>query len=109
MLIENVPFCVTDWGKVEAVEHKGKTGSAFWKTIEFGDIRVRSVEFSRDFAADDWCQRGHVLYVIEGEIVMELADGRTFVMTSGMSYTVASGAEAHRSHTTKGAKLFIVD
>jgi hypothetical protein len=27
----------------------------------------------------------------------------------GMSYQVADGAEAHRSSTTSGAKLFVVD
>jgi hypothetical protein len=26
-----------------------------------------------------------------------------------MSYQVADGADAHRSHTAKGARLFIVD
>ncbi len=39
----------------------------------------------------------------------ELEDGRTFTLTSGMSYQVANDAEPHRSRTDIGAKLFIVD
>jgi hypothetical protein len=31
------------------------------------------------------------------------------VLTPGMSYQVADGAEPHRSSTATGAKLFIVD
>jgi hypothetical protein len=46
---------------------------------------------------------------LEGELYTELEDGRTFVLTPGMSYQVADGAEAHRSSTKVGAKLFIVD
>jgi len=39
----------------------------------------------------------------------ELEDGRQFTLTAGMSYQVGSHAEGHRSFTTTGAKLFIVD
>jgi quercetin dioxygenase-like cupin family protein len=67
------------------------------------------VEYSAGYLADHWCDRGHVLYVLEGELHTELRDGRTFRLTPGMSYQVADGAEPHRSHTAKGARLFIVD
>jgi hypothetical protein len=46
---------------------------------------------------------------LEGELHTELEDGRSFTLTAGMSYQVADHAEAHRSSTTTGAKLFIVD
>jgi hypothetical protein len=39
----------------------------------------------------------------------ELDDGKTFTLTPGMSYQVADNAEAHRSSTAIGAKLFVVD
>lgn len=38
-----------------------------------------------------------------------LADGRVLPLRAGMSYQVADNAEAHRSATRTGAKLFIVD
>jgi hypothetical protein len=46
---------------------------------------------------------------IEGQLDTELADGRKFTLRPGMSYQVADGAEAHRSCTEAGARLFIVD
>ena len=99
----------TDWNQVAATEYKGETGKALWRTLEIGNIRVRMVEYTPDYLADHWCERGHVLLVLEGELTTELKDGRKFVMTTGMSYQVASNAEAHRSSTICGAKIFIVD
>ena len=109
MKIENVPFMTTDWKQVPATSHPGETGIALWKTIEAGNIRVRIVEYSPDYLADHWCSRGHVVYVLEGEFVSELQDGRKFILKSGMSYQVATDAEPHRSSTALGAKLLIVD
>lgn len=109
MEMTNIPFGSTDWSQVEPVEHKGETGAATWRTQLFGDIRVRMVDYSPGYLADHWCNKGHILLCLEGELHTELEDGRTFVLTPGMSYQVADGAEAHRSSTATGAKLFIVD
>ncbi|WP_050466212.1 DHCW motif cupin fold protein [Herbaspirillum chlorophenolicum] len=109
MKIENLPFGTTDWSKIDATEHPGVTGKAFWRTCKFGDIRVRMVEYTPGYLADHWCVKGHVLLCLEGELHTELEDGRTFVLKPGMSYQVADNAEPHRSSTEVGAKLFIVD
>jgi hypothetical protein len=109
MRIEDVAFCTTVWDTVPATEHKGETGTAIWRTLETGNIRVRMVEYTPGYRADHWCSRGHVLLVLAGELVTELRDGRRFVMTPGTSYQVAEDAQPHRSETTIGAKLFIVD
>jgi len=109
MKISNIPFGTTDWSSVERVEHKGERGSAFWRTRNFGDIRVRMVEYTPGYLADHWCVKGHILFCLEGELHTELEDGRRFVLTAGMSYQVADQAEPHRSSTAQGARLFIVD
>ena len=109
MRMTDISFGTTDWSDVERTEHKGVTGIAYWRTRSFGVIRVRMVEYSPGYVADHWCSKGHVLLCLEGEMNTELADGRTFVLRPGMSYQVADDAEAHRSSTTTGAKLFIVD
>lgn len=109
MNIENVPFMTTDWQKIPTTSHPGETGTALWKTIEVGNLRVRIVEYSAGYLADHWCSRGHVVYVLEGEFVSELKDGRTFGLTSGMSYQVANNAEPHRSSSKSGVKLLIID
>jgi quercetin dioxygenase-like cupin family protein len=67
------------------------------------------VEYSPGYRADHWCRKGHVLLVLEGELVTELEDGRTVRLGPGISYQVADGDLAHRSSTATGARLFIVD
>jgi len=109
MKMANIPFGITDWSEIERTEHKGEKGIARWRTREFGGIRVRMVEYSPGYQADHWCTKGHVLLCIEGELQTELSDGRKFTLTPGVSYQVADNAEPHRSLTSTGAKLFIVD
>ena len=109
MQMSEIPFGITDWSTLEATEHTGNSGKAFWRTQNFGTIRVRMVEYTPGYLADHWCKKGHVLLLLEGDLKTELEDGRTFQMTPGMSYQVADGAEAHRSSSVNGAKLFIVD
>lgn len=109
MEMKNIPFGTTEWVKIEPTEHAGETGQATWRTQQFGDIRVRLVEYSPGYAANHWCSKGHILLCLEGELHTELADGRQFVLTPGMSYQVADDAEPHRSSTHTGARLFIVD
>jgi hypothetical protein len=109
MLMNDFPFGTTDWSSVTPTEHRGETGMATWRTRQFAGIRVRMVEYSPGYRADHWCSKGHILLCLDGELHTELQDGRTFVLTPGTSYQVGDGAEAHRSFTPKGAKLFVVD
>lgn len=109
MHMADIPFATTDWAAVETTEHKGETGTASWRTRTFGAIRVRMVDYSPGYLADHWCTKGHILYCLAGELHTELADGRTFTLTPGMSYQVADDAEPHRSSTPVGATLFVVD
>lgn len=109
MEMRDIPFGTTDWSQVARTEHAGETGVAGWRTRQFGAVRVRMVDYSPGYLADHWCSKGHILLVLEGTLETELADGRRFVMTAGQSYQVADGAEPHRSRTSTGARLFIVD
>ena len=109
MRLSDIPFGITDWAAVERTEHKGERGSAFWRTRQFGDVRVRMVEYTPGYLADHWCTKGHILLCTAGELRTELADGRTVTLTPGMSYQVADDAQPHRSSTSIGATLFIVD
>jgi quercetin dioxygenase-like cupin family protein len=109
MEISGIPFETTDWSQIPPTEHKGESGLAYWRTQNFGSIRVRMVEYAPGYLADHWCTKGHILLCLEGELHTELADGRTFTLTPGMSYQVADSAEPHLSSTKSGARIFIVD
>lgn len=109
MQILNVPFSVIDWNEIMPVAQEGESGSALVRTVEMGNVRVRMAEYSAGYSADHWCSRGHVVLVLQGEVVMELDDGRTFTLSPGASFQVADDAEPHRSYAKTAAKVFIVD
>ena len=109
MILSNIPFGVTDWSAIEATDHRGDSGVARWRTRHFGSVRVRLVEYSANYSADHWCEKGHILFCVAGELDTELDDGRTFHLSPGMSYQVADHTSPHRSSSRTGASLFIVD
>jgi hypothetical protein len=109
MHILGVAFQTIDWPRIAPTTHPGDPGTALWRTLETGNVRVRLVEYSPGYLADHWCERGHVVHVVEGEVVTELRDGRTFTLGPGQTYVVGDGDGAHRSRAPRGARLFIVD
>jgi quercetin dioxygenase-like cupin family protein len=109
MKMTGFPQSTTDWAHVVPSEHAGETGMALWRTQNFGEIRVRMVEYKPGYAADHWCSKGHVILCLEGELETTLSDGKRFTLSPGQSYQVADGVSSHRSSTRMGAKLFIVD
>ena len=109
MDIKNIPFEIFDLEQVIPEEHKGETGTAHWKTIQRGNVRMRIVEYGSGYLADHWCEKGHAVFVLEGAFVSELKDGRKDTLTKGMAYLVADHADAHRSYSENGVKLLIVD
>lgn len=109
MKMQGIPFNTVDWAQIPAEEKTAEEGCVFWRTQQFGEIRVRMVEYTPGYVSDHWCVKGHVLLCMEGELITELEDGRVFTLKPGMSYQVADHAEPHRSRAPLGAKLFIVD
>src|SRR6478609_1727736 len=104
-----IPFDVTDWSTIATTTHPGETGFAVWKTLQLGGLRIRMVEYSANYLADHWCQKGHLLFVLEGQLITQLEDGEKFEMTKGMSYQVSDELSSHKSFSPAGAKLLIVD
>ena len=107
--MSNIPFQTIDWTAIEKVEHKGETGTSFWQTIQFSGLRIRLVEYSKDYLADHWCQKGHIVHCLEGEFVSELNNSENFILSKGMSYVVSDELSSHRSVSKKGVKLLIID
>lgn len=101
---------VIDWRDVALAEIPGEMSSALARTHENGDLRLRAVDYGSGYLADHWCDRGHVIYVLEGELELELQDGRSVRLQPGMSVHVSDhGDAAHRVRSEPGAKVFILD
>lgn len=105
----NILFNSIDWSKVERTEHKGEIGTSYWQTLQFETIRMRIVEYTENYLADHWCQKGHIVHCLEGEFVSELETGEKIILKKGMSYIVSDNLSSHRSVTTNGSKLLIID
>jgi len=104
-----IPFQITDWSTVPTTVMNGTFGTATMRTQMHGDLRIRMVEYSANYLADHWCQLGHLVFVLEGELINELKDGATTVMKAGSSYAVSDGLSSHRSRTVGPVKLLVVD
>ncbi len=106
---KNIPFQIIDWSIIPKTEHKGETGIAYWQTLQFDGLRIRIVEYSAGYMADHWCEKGHIVHCLEGEVVNEQKEGTSSVLTPGMSYVVSDDLSPHRSVTQTGVKLMIID
>jgi hypothetical protein len=109
MEIAAFPFQTLNWSGIEPEVHPGTTGSSSWKIFKMGDIRIRMVEHSAAYSADHWCEKGHIIYCIAGEMITKLQDGREFTLSAGMTYHVGDNSDVHSSRTKDGCHLFIVD
>lgn len=105
----NIPFQTIDWSAIPKIEHQGEKGNAIWQTIQFSGLRIRIVEYSKGYIADHWCQKGHILHCLEGEFISELQNGEKFILRKGMSYVVSDDLSSHRSNTSYGVKVMIID
>ncbi len=107
--MKNIPFQTIDWSRLPKTEYAGTTGKAFWQTMEFDGLRVRYVEYSENYEADHWCEKGHIVYCIKGEVINKLQDGTQSIIKEGMSYIVSDGLSSHKSITQNGAHFLIID
>ncbi len=107
--MSNIPFQTIDWTAIERIEYPGETGVAFWQTVQLEGLRIRLVEYSKDYLADHWCQKGHIVYCLEGEFISELSTGEKIKLTKGQTYVVSDELSSHRSVSTDGVKLLIID
>ena len=107
--IHKIPFQTLDWTTVLKNEYKGEIGIAYWQTLQFENIRIRLVEYSENYFADHWCQKGHFVHCLDGEFISELESGKQIILTKGMSYIVSDDLSSHRSISKNGVKLLIID
>ncbi|MCX6134296.1 MAG: DHCW motif cupin fold protein [Ignavibacteriales bacterium] len=105
----DIPFQVIDWLGIEQTGHKGQRGSAFWKTLQYPGLRIRIVTYSAGYIADHWCQKGHIVHCLEGELVTEHENGEKYLLKEGMTYVVSDDLSSHRSVAVKEVRLLIID
>ncbi|HET9825950.1 MAG TPA: DHCW motif cupin fold protein [Chitinophagaceae bacterium] len=107
--MSNIPFQTIDWATIERTEHQGESGIAYWQTVQYPGLRIRIVEYSSGYFANHWCEKGHIVYCIEGSFTSRLNTGESFFLSKEMSYVVSDNLSSHMSSTDTGVKLLIID
>ena len=109
MNTQKIQYQAIDWNLIPSEEHKGEKGTSFWKLVQFDSLRIRIVEYSPGYLADHWCTKGHIVHCLEGEVISELQGKDSSFLKQGMTYIVSDDLSSHRSKTSTGCKLLIVD
>jgi mannose-6-phosphate isomerase class I len=104
-----INFRVINWFTLPKTKHHGEIGSSSWQTLEFPGLRVRVVEYSQNFIDNHWCEKGHIVYCLEGMLICEIKSGEKQYLSKGMTFIVSDKFSSHRITSEEGAKLLIID
>jgi len=109
MVLPRTPLIVTRLGEAPRTAETGEIGRSLAQTFELSGLRLRLVEYEAGYVADHWCDRGHVLHVVDGELTLELRDGRSMALRKGDCFVSDQDDASHRIRTAAGGTAFIVD
>jgi hypothetical protein len=99
-----------DWPSVPISKQAGVSGVAEARVHQFGDAQIRLVSYGPDYVSDHWCHKGHIVFVVDGMLIIEHRDGQRYELAAGMSYHVGDDeGSPHRVISRHGASIFIVD
>jgi hypothetical protein len=107
-IVKSLPKLI-NWNAVASEKVPGTTGYARVRTQKMGTVRVRLVKYSRRFFADHWCEKGHIVLVLKGMLVLEHKNRPACRIKKGMSYLIGDRSMAHRARSRNGATVYIVD
>ena len=80
------------------------------KAYEQGGRRLRLVEFTREFVEPDWCIKGHIGYVLEGQMELDF-HGRIVTLKAGDGLFIPPGDEhGHKARVlTEIVRIVLVE
>src|SRR5271154_467070 len=81
MKLDNLPIGITDWSLVTPSVQQGGLGTATKRIRQFGDIKIRFIEFSANFVSDQWCHKGHIVFVVAGGVTVVHQNGHTYPLS----------------------------
>ncbi|MGB9233618.1 MAG: DHCW motif cupin fold protein [Terriglobales bacterium] len=110
MKLDTLPIGTTDWSLITPSVQQGGLGTATKRIRQFGDIKIRLIEFSANFVSDQWCHKGHIVFVVAGGVTIVHQNGQTYPLSLGGTYHVSDDFESpHRLESQNGATIFVVD
>ena len=84
----------------ESMEWEVPAVGVRFKAYEQGEKKLRLVEFAKEFVEPDWCTKGHIGLILEGEMEIDF-DGDVILFKAGDGVFIPAGEE----HKHKGRVL----
>ena len=84
----------------ESMPWESTTDGVRFKAFERNGKKLRLVEFSKEFVEPDWCTKGHIGYILEGQMEIDF-DGEKEIFGPGDGDFIPAGQE----HKHKGRVL----
>lgn len=79
-----------------------------FKAYVSGNQKVRLVEFTDELFEKDWCLKGHVGYVLEGNLSIDFS-GKEVKFKRGDGLFIPEGTEnKHKAKVAKGEKTLLI-
>jgi hypothetical protein len=94
----------------DEMEWQNGIHGARFKAFRSGTKQIRLVEFTSEFVEPDWCVKGHIGYVIQGELEIDFHD-RFVRYPEGSGINIPSGpTSGHKARSlTPTVLLFLVE
>ena len=81
---------------------------AKYKEYVNGTQKIRLLEFIEGFVEEDWCIKGHVGYVVEGEMKIDF-NGQIVNYSKGDGLWISAGTEQqHKVLIDQGGRVLLV-
>ncbi len=84
----------------ESMQWEAPAVGVRFKAYEQDGRKLRLVEFSKEFVEPDWCTKGHIGYILEGQLEVSF-DGKVVVFGPGDGLFISPGEK----HKHKGRVL----
>ncbi len=84
----------------ESMAWESAVRGARFKAYEQGGKKLRLVEFGKEFVEPDWCTKGHIGLILEGQMEIDF-DGEKEIFAPGDGIFIPAGQE----HKHKGRVL----
>lgn len=98
-----------DWALIESEKIEGETGFILSQTKDFGAFKIRKLSFSKNYIADHWCEKGHIIEVKKGILIIEYHDGNFEEINAGNLIVIGDNLNSHKAKTIIETEVLLID
>lgn len=94
----------------KSIPWEAQAAGVKFKAHKQGGRRLRLVEFTKEFVEHDWCTKGHIGYVLEGQMEIDF-NGKTVIFGPGDGLFIPTGEQhQHKARIlTDAVKAILIE